>query len=377
MTATPLRIDVVCRVVDNFGDAGVAWRLCRQLVREHAAEVRLWIDDVASLARVAGDNDERVEVVALDNQTGAPRRFPQAVIEAFGCGLPEAWLDALERAAAPPVWINLEYLSAEGWVEGTHGLPSPHPQRALVRWFYFPGFTPATGGLIRERDLLAARDRAQASPDSRDLAWTSVGLTPPPRDALAVSLFCYPNPALPALFDAWADGDVAIACIAPEGVASAALDRFFGGDLPHAGQPRHAGALAIGIAPFVDQDAFDRRLWSCDLDFVRGEDSFVRAQWAGRPTVWHIYPQSDRAHLVKLQAFLDRYTHGLDPAAAQALREFTTGFNEGNADATVAGWAALRDALPALQAHAARWAASLAQQDDLATRLSAFIRSKL
>lgn len=374
---TPMRLDVVCRVVDNFGDAGIAWRLCAQLAREHAATVRLWIDDVASLARIASHRDERIEIVALDNQTAAPERLPQALIEAFGCGLPQAWLDAMERSAAPPVWINLEYLSAEGWVEGLHGLPSPHPQRALVRWFYFPGFTPATGGLLRERDLLAARDRVQASPDSRDLAWTAAGLAPPLRDALAISLFCYSNAALPALLEAWADGDVPIACIVPEGVASAALDRFLGGDLPHAGQTRNAGALALGIAPFVDQDAFDRRLWCCDLDFVRGEDSFVRAQWAGRPAVWHIYPQADRAHMVKLHAFLDRYTHGLDATAAQALRQFTVAFNEGDAEASVAGWTALRDALPALQAHAVQWAGSLARQDDLATRLCAFIRSKL
>ncbi|HET9045379.1 MAG TPA: elongation factor P maturation arginine rhamnosyltransferase EarP, partial [Casimicrobiaceae bacterium] len=38
------RWDVFCKVVDNFGDAGVCWRLARQLVAEHDLAVTLWID---------------------------------------------------------------------------------------------------------------------------------------------------------------------------------------------------------------------------------------------------------------------------------------------------------------------------------------------
>jgi uncharacterized repeat protein (TIGR03837 family) len=377
MAATPRRFDIFCRVVDNFGDAGVAWRLCLQLAAEHAASVTLWIDDLASLARIAPGADDRVRVAVLRNGSVQPADLPQVVIEMFGCGLPAAYLDAMEHAATPPVWINLEYLSAEGWIEGTHGLPSPQPQRRLTRWFYFPGFTPASGGLLRERDLLAMRDRLQSDPATRAPAWTSIGLAPPPAGALTVSLFCYPNPATLTLFGAWAEGDIPLACIVPEGVATASLDRFFGGDVPHAGQARAAGDLLVAVAPFVSQQAFDRRLWTCDLNVVRGEDSFVRAQWAARPMVWHIYPQSERAHKAKLDAFLDRYAAGLDTAAEKALRDFTLAFNDGDGDASVAAWEGLRTSLPALRAHASRWAATLASQEDLATRLVAFAGGKL
>lgn len=41
------------------------------------------------------------------------------------------------------------------------------------------------------------------------------------------------------------------------------------------------------------------------MNLVRGEDSLVRALWAGKPLVWHIYPQDDDAHVAKLSAFLD------------------------------------------------------------------------
>jgi uncharacterized repeat protein (TIGR03837 family) len=209
------------------------------------------------------------------------------------------------------------------------------------------------------------------------MAWTSIGLAPSPPGVLTVSLFCYPSAATVALLEAWAEGDVPLACIVPEGVATASLDRMFGGDLPHAGQARTVGDLVLAVAPFVDQDAFDMRLWTCDLNIVRGEDSFVRAQWAARPMVWHVYPQAERAHKVKLDAFVDRYAAGLDAATERALRDFTFAFNDADGEASVAAWEPLRASLPALRTHASRWAAALASQEDLATRLVAFVRSKL
>ena len=375
------RFDVFCRVVDNFGDAGVALRLSRQLAREHGADVTLWIDDVACVARIAATDDRRHEQVRVRALAALHRResivVPDVVVETFGCGIPRAYLDAMELARRPPVWINLEYLSAEPHVDALHALPSPHPQRALQRWFLFPGFTPASGGLLRERDLFAERDRYRADPGSRAAAWTSLGLPAPPADALTVSLFCYPNEALPALLRAWRDDDAPIACIVPEGVATTALERLFDGNVPHPGDLRSVGALTIAVAPFVDQRAFDRRLWTSDLDFVRGEDSFLRAQWAAQPFVWHIYPQTERAHVAKLDAFLDRYTERLDPPVAQTLRTFWTAFNDEDTQRTADAWRPLRACLPALRRHAARWADALAGQRDLATQLVDFARKRL
>ena len=379
------RFDVFCRVVDNFGDAGVALRLSRQLAREHGADVTLWIDDVARLARIAGidavRDDQRHEQVRVRALAALPRRdaiaVPDVVVETFGCGIPQAYLDAMELAPRPPVWINLEYLSAEPHVDTLHALPSPHPQRGLRRWFLFPGFTPASGGLLRERDLFAERDRYRADPRARAAAWTSLGLPAPSADALTVSLFCYPNEALPALLRAWRDDATPIACIVPQGVATAALERLFDGDVPHTGDLRSVGALTIAIAPFVDQRAFDRRLWTSDLDFVRGEDSFLRAQWAAQPFVWHIYPQSERAHVAKLDAFLDRYTEHLEAPVAQALRSFWTAFNEEDAQGTADAWHPLRACLPVLRGHAARWADALGTQPDLAAQLVDFARNRL
>src|SRR5690242_8896754 len=179
------RYDIFCKVVDNYGDAGVSWRLARQLVREHDMAVTLWIDAIASLARIATGIDptrkvqssEGVRVRAWpESLTGI--ELPDVVVEAFGCGLPDDYVDAMAAARRAPTWVNLEYLSAEPWVESAHGLPSPQPRLPLTRYFYFPGFTDRTGGLLREAGLLEARDRARTGTADRNALWRFFGLSP-------------------------------------------------------------------------------------------------------------------------------------------------------------------------------------------------------
>lgn len=377
-----LRCDVFCRVVDHFGDAGICWRLAQQLACEHGFAVTLWIDDRAVLTRIApvvdAQCDDQIRSSVRVRRLAAP--MPEdaepadVVIEGFGCGVPESYLAAMAARAHAPVWINLEYLSAEAWIEASHGLPSRNPRLPLTRWFFFPGFTNRTGGLLRERDLLATRDAALAAGGSSVGSLEDGGA---PADALAISLYCYPNPALPALFDVWSEGDERIVCNIPDFVARSELDRWLGGNVPHRGTPVECGRLTLIVHPFVAQEAFDRRLWSSDVNFVRGEDSFVRAQWAARPFIWHIYPQADAAHDAKLEAFFARYTNGLHTVAAAVVRDFWRAFNAGDGAATAAAWPPLRASLPALATHGRAWASTLAQQSDLATRLVNFVASRL
>lgn len=366
-----LRADVFCRVVDNYGDAGVCWRLSRQFMSEHAIDVTLWIDRLATLARIEPAIDPQRDTQSVGGvavrrieDSDAPVSVPEIVVEAFGCGLPARHLDAIARSARPPVWFNLEYLSAEPWVDSAHGLASVHPQLGVTRYFWFPGFTPKTGGLIRERRLLKARDAWRAR-DARS------------SDALRVLLFCYPNRTLPALFDAWADADRAVRCTIPEGVATAALDRWLGGDVPHAGAPIVRGHLTIDIVPFVTQDAFDRMLRDADVNFVRGEDSFVRAQWAARPFVWQPYPQAENAHRAKLDAFLTRYVATLDASIARAVMPFWQAFNAENVQIIAGAWRDFEASLPALETHGAHWSGQLAMLPELGTGMIDFARRRL
>jgi uncharacterized repeat protein (TIGR03837 family) len=378
---TPQRWDIFCSIVDNYGDAGVAWRLARQLAAEHGRDVRLFVDALPVLSRIAPDVEsscERQQRQGVDIRLWDGPRGPmpaiapaQVVIEAFGCGLPRSYLDAMSALSAAPAWINLEYLSAESWIEGCHGLPSRHPHRSLQRTFYFPGFTQRSGGLLREAGLLSRRDAFQADAGARAAFWRSLGVASPAEGAMSISLFCYPNRHLPPLLDTWADGDVPVCCIVPEGVAAGELDRWTGGAVPHAGQAFSRGRLTLVCIPFVAQDVYDRLLWTCDLNLVRGEDSLVRAIWAARAFAWQPYPQADNAQRAKLEAFLTRYVHAMPQASAATLKAWHRAWNDpADTDDTAARiWDAFAAALPALREHARAWTADLATQRDLAASL--------
>lgn len=375
----PRSWDIFCTVIDNYGDIGVAWRLARRLARDCGHAVRLWVDDLASFARIAPALDP-----ALPQQTLAGidiRHWPQAgfpadvipadaVIEAFGCRLPDSFEAAMAARAVKPAWINLEYLSAEDWTLSHHKLPSPHPRLPLTKHFFFPGFNAASGGLICEDGLIDARAAWQADEAAQNAYWLRRGLPPRVNGELRVSLFAYHNPAAVRLLQAWADGPLPVRCLVPEGKVLPDVAGLFGRAL-RAGDHVRLGNLELHILPMSDQDDYDRLLWGCDFNCVRGEDSLVRSQWAARPMLWHIYPQEDDAHLAKLEAFLDQYCAGLPAEMAAALRALSLAWNR---DGDIA--AAWRDAaswLPAWREHATNWQQRLLKDGDLAARLLHFI----
>ena len=331
--------DLFCRVIDNFGDVGVAWRLARDLAsRGHV--VRLRLDDASALQWMAPDG--LPTGIAILPWESTVTDIGDVVVETFGCELPAALMAQMAARPVPPHWINLEYLSAESYVERSHGLASPQ-KNGLAKHFYYPGFTPKTGGLLREPGLLGEIDNFDGETWLRKL-----GIQRQPGERI-VSLFAYANPLLPALLNTLSD-EPTLLLVCP-GPAQA---------LPLAEQP----GVRIHALPYLSQPDFDRLLWASDLNFVRGEDSFVRAQWAGKPFVWQIYPQHDGAHGPKLHAFLDRYLAGADPNLAAETRALWQSWN---------GLAAWPDRLPDGKARALVWRAELASQPDLVTQLSGFV----
>lgn len=373
----PLTWDIFCKVVDNFGDAGVCWRLARILHREHGLQVRLWIDDLATLCALHPALDAAAPLQQADGISVC--RWQDAVlspddaavvVEAFGCGLPEAYVAAMAAHAMPPLWIVLEYLSAETWVDQHHGLSSPHPRLPLPRFFFFPGFTPATGGLLREADLRSRRAAFDAA-----AFWHEMGFMDTSGNALTVSLFAYADAPVAELLAAMVQGVEPVVVAVPGPGLLPAARAFFGVTADDRG-PWRRGALEVRALPFLSQTRYDELLWACDLNFVRGEDSFVRAQWAARPLVWQPYRQDDGTHQRKLQAFLDRYCTGLAPTAAAALGGFWRSWN-GDAAGLGAAWPALRAAQGEIRLHADRWARDLAAHADMARQLVEFAANRV
>ena len=375
--------DIFCRVVDYFGDAGVCWRLAKTLASEHCGAVRLWIDDLESLARLNPAirlvNEQQVDGITIRAwcepfPTAPPARI---VIDAFGCGLPDAYTRAMAAADRPSLWIVLEYLSAEPWVAAHHGQPSPHPRLPLERYFFFPGFVRGTGGLLREADLFDRRDRFDGR--CSDVFWRSLGFGPPPADTLTISLFGYENAPAAELLNAWGQGARRIVAAVPDGPLVRAIERAFGCQNLSPGAVVNRAAVEVRILPFVPQEDYDELLWVCDCNFVRGEDSFVRAQWAALPFVWHVYPQAGRAHEAKLDAFLDVYGEGLAVEPRNAAANFMRIWNHFDLPGvTVASaWQAFAAEFDVLRRHGRRWAERVAGVGELAENLASFCLSKL
>lgn len=360
-----LQWDIFCKVIDNHGDVGVCWRLGAELAAR-GQKVRLWVDDDSALRWMAPTGCagvrllhwtemlEKHQILDLDE---APC---EVLIEAFGCDIApqfvSACADTQRKTESRPVWINLEYLSAEPYVERCHAKPSPlqsGPAAGWTKWFFYPGFTRATGGLLREAGLA---DRQAAF--KREAWLEQQGITFD--GETLVSLFCYEPALLKALLDQLAQATHRVRLLVTSGRAANAVKHLTEQQHTSDAENPAAGMLAISYLPLLSQTDFDHLLWTCDLNFVRGEDSVIRALWAGKAFVWQIYPQADQAHQAKLQAFLDM----LD--APPSLRQMHAAWNSDQAVLPVLEISAWSDCTRAARQR-------LAQQDDLVTQLLHFV----
>ncbi|MFJ4588296.1 elongation factor P maturation arginine rhamnosyltransferase EarP [Pseudomonas moraviensis] len=369
------RWDIFCTVVDNYGDIGVTWRLARQLVAEQALPVRLWVDDLRAFERLCPEID--IDLAQQWQQGVDVRQWPSewrhadaadVVIAAFACQLPTDYMDSMAARKTPPLWLNLDYLSAEDWVTGCHGLPSVK-YKSVQKFFFFPGFKPGTGGLLRERGLLEQRRQFQQDRPAQRQFLQGLGIDPAP-GAQLISLFAYENAGLASWLDVLAADAQPTHLLVPEGRILGDVARWLDVEILTVGAIHVRESLTVQVLPFVRQDQYDHLLWCCDFNAVRGEDSFVRAQWAGRPMLWHIYQQDDDIHLDKLDAFLALYTQGLSPAAAEAMNGLWRAWSAGQPIGE--HWLRVRKHWPELEGNAEAWCLEQALQADLATALVQF-----
>lgn len=377
-----MRLDIFCHVIDNLGDAGVALRLTRRLALSHFTSqdhftssdkdiLRLFCDQPDLIRKIAGEETLRelfthgVEILPWEaaKHSVTPEIYPAVIIETFSCTLPAEYI-AQVRAMHSPLVINVEYLSAEPWTLESHRLPSlPSQTEELKRYFYYPGFLPQSGGLLQGK-LSTVDDTRSALPNSLLSTWQHLR---PNSQAKKVAIFTYGGEKLERLLTQMLASNQALDLLFCDAAAITTAQDWLGESLQNV---VHRQALQCIAVPFIPQDDFDWLLTQCDLNCVRGEDSFVRAQWAGKPFIWDIYPQQVDAHLQKLAAFLDLYIKNASPTAQRGILE-------------AMHWQDFSQWWPALHAmsqHAIMWRAELvkAQKDgDLAIRLRDFILEKI
>lgn len=356
---------IFCRVIDNFGDAGVTWRLAKRL-RDLGLAVTLVIDAVDVLAKLVHELDPAASdatvrgiriadwdafeaEVAKGDLSRIGGAWPSLVFETFGCRLPDAveagLCDGRER-----LWVNLDYLSAEAWVEGSHMVWGLHPTLPVKKLWFFPGFTDKTGGLLIEDGLEEAR-RAFDAPAWKRAHGLKAGLR-------TLFFFAYPVNAVDRLAAGLkAAGEPLNIMLAP-GEAGEMLGRLLEDD----------ARLHLVRLPFVPQEAFDDILRAADGAIIRGEDSFVRAQLAGTPLLWAVYPTEDKAHEIKLEAWLERFKAAWPEGDGfEAYRAAARHWVDGTLEPVeVKAWL---EGLPVQKRAAEAWRDSLLRRGDLARRI--------
>jgi uncharacterized repeat protein (TIGR03837 family) len=392
-----MQADLFCQVIDHYGDIGVTWRLAKQLNKEHGISLRLWVDDLNVFARIEpriiaqADQQtiDQIDIRRWVKDTAPPKPYP-IVISSFCCPLGTDWLKRMS-AESNPCWVELEYLSAEPWVESHHGLSSKRSD-GLNPTFFYPGFTNLTAGLIRERNIIQERDAWQADMAQQNhfLKHIGVPINPHVPRPFYVSLFAYPQAPFQSFFDAlnrlskWNASQAShlhhtlqsscifdsiqteaqqlknIHILIPEGVS-----------LPD--NLSTSPSVTWQRIPFLMQADYDKLLWSMNLNVVRGEDSFMRALWAGKPLIWHIYRQTENTHLTKLNAWLAR------TELPQPVKEAMLAWSSPNQSDQLE--TALLEALSAenwlnWQQTANQYTQKLAILPDLATNLAHFCHEK-
>jgi uncharacterized repeat protein (TIGR03837 family) len=390
-----MKVFLFCRVIDNFGDIAVSWRLAQQLAKEHGAEVTLVSDQMAVFAqleaRVCAVSPSQtvagIQILAWmpawedDASILLEKGWPQVLIEMFSCRLPVAYESALSQHSPRLAWLAVDYLSAESWVESYHTLPSPQ-SGGMVKYFFFPGFSAKTGGLFCEAELMAhvlaeKRERDNQPP------LTLYGMNRRIANELWISLFAYE----PLILGAWvtflSERNRPVTLFVPRGRVSDYLVATLGLDLPVDGCVT-LGSVRLRTLPMLPSAQYDTLLAACDVNFVRGEDSLLRGLWAMKPLIWQIYPQEADHHLVKLDAFLARYTDSLNPSAAQAFMAWHQAWNATQmlpnctpSSLVETVWPTLEAQWPALLSRAERWPQILLQEGNFANRLVSFAKNAL
>lgn len=366
--------DIFCRVIDNYGDIGICWRLARQLAYEHKQKVRLWVDDLASFQKICPVINTQNPTQLVDNIeinvwcTPFDEVIPaNIVIEAFACQLPDNYIKAMSNCPVLPLWINLEYLTYEPWSIDFHMRTSPQTKN-LNKYFFFPGLEQ-TGGLIREQTLISDAEKFQLNSLEQQHFLQQIGVKKQP-NALLILVFSYENKALGEWLDALSKSTQCYHLLLPQTPLLANLAQHLNIPLtklePQATQ--QFGNLTLQVIPFINQADFDKLLWCSDYNIIRGEDSFVRAQYSGKPMLWHIYPQQENSHLTKLEAFLDYYLQDLPIEIKKAMFTWWLAWN--NQQNLAESWLNYIKYLPEMNKHAKIWLNRQKTTTDLVTKLA-------
>ena len=282
-------IDIFCEVIDNYGDVGVAYRLARELKRIYPnKELRFIINQTEELNLIKKNDD----IIVIDYKDVDEIEQPaDLVIETFACNIPEIYMDKALKTSK--LMINLEYFSSEDWVDDFH-LQESFLGGNLKKYFFIPGLSEKSGGIILDKEFLDRKNKVQ---ENREYYLKQFNIDE--KYDLIISVFSYEKNFDNFLKTLQKLDKKVLLLLLSEKTQKNFIKYFDNND--------YYDKIKAVKLPFFTYDKYEKLLALCDINLVRGEDSFVRALLLAKPFLWHIYPQDENAHIIKLESFLEKY----------------------------------------------------------------------
>jgi len=384
-------LDIFCNVIDNFGDAGFVYRFAREFRLAHpCCRVRVFIDDLATLKSIVPALNADIPyqdyngITYIRSQILTPELVetlgvPDVLIEAFGCIIPDCVLNV--AALHTKLHINLEYLSAESWVDNYHLKISLNGYAVMKKFFYMPGFTASTGGILIDTHIEHNRtmlQRLRYEYLARIIAPYNCTFTSP-NTCLFGSVFTYTRN-----FDALLQGcidtgkDVCLLVFGEKSKTGMLQSAFFARAQQLLPDYFRYNQIHILFMPFLPQQQYDELLCTMDFNIVRGEDSLVRAILAHKPFIWNAYLQVNKYQQVKVSALLTVFvSFCTNKVCYENYCRLMTGFNDNEQEdastTTTETYDWFFGHLAFLENCTATWALSMAKNNNLIQKISAFL----
>lgn len=306
-------LDIFCEIIDNYGDIGVVYRTAKELQKIFPeSKIRVFLNRLDEFKKInsqvidlPSQNIDGIEYITFDYLRDNANKLltAQVIIEAFGCQIPEEYIEIAYDNSE--LLINLEYLSAEDWIEDFHLQSSPLGRGKLKKVFFMPGFTEKSGGVIADSNYLERIQRVLENKEFYEKKYLSD--IEDRENKIVGTLFSYEKNFTPLLEDLKKlDKDVVILAMGEKTQDSLRkiLKNFSIEDFRNS---LKYGKIEIKFLNFLNQEEYEELINIVNFNFVRGEDSFIRAVLTGKPYMWHIYCQEEYAHMDKIEGFLDKY----------------------------------------------------------------------
>lgn len=306
-------LDIFCEIIDNYGDIGVVYRTAKELQKIFPkSKIRAFLNKLDEFKKInsqvidlPSQNIDGIEYITFDYLRDNANELltAQVIIEAFGCQIPKEYMEIAYDNSE--LLINLEYLSAEDWIEDFHLQSSPLGRGKLKKVFFMPGFTEKSGGVIADSNYLERIQRVLENKEFYEKKYLSD--IEDRENKIIGTLFSYEKNFTPLLEDLKKlDKDVVILAMGEKTQDSLRkiLKNFSIEDFRNS---LKYGKIEIRFLNFLNQEEYEELINIVDFNFVRGEDSFIRAVLTGKPYMWHIYCQEEYAHMDKIEGFLDKY----------------------------------------------------------------------